>query len=162
MHMFTLADGTEITALDQWDGEAPEGSIDSDKTKLSRLSPGDQFADVFDFGDNWAHLSTVAAGRIDLLDQLGVVPTDPLPYFGWGDLPDQYGRRWDNATADHPNRSDRLVCSRIYRRSRRGGGRANADGNHDGLQPVRRTVHVQSYLPVHTRPYADTMKPSAL
>ena len=25
MHMFTLADGTEITALEQWAGEAPDG-----------------------------------------------------------------------------------------------------------------------------------------
>jgi hypothetical protein len=32
MHMFTLADGTETTALEQWTGEAPDGSLDSDKT----------------------------------------------------------------------------------------------------------------------------------
>jgi hypothetical protein len=102
MHMFTLAAGTEITALDHWDGEAPDGSVDSDKTKLSRLAPGDQFAYVFDFGDDWAHLCTVAAARIDPIDELGVVPTEPQPYFGWGDLPDQYGRRWDNDDGQSP------------------------------------------------------------
>ena len=60
LHMFTLADGSEITALDQWDGEAPEGSVDSARTRLSRLAPGEQFAYLFDFGDDWAHLCTVA------------------------------------------------------------------------------------------------------
>ncbi len=111
MHMFTLADGTEVTALEQWDGEAPEGSLDSDRTRLSRLSPGDQFAYVFDFGDDWAHLCTVAAGRIDPLDQLGIVPAEPLPYFGWGDLPDQYGRRWnsDDGESPEPKRPARLL-----------------------------------------------------
>jgi len=24
-----------------------------------------------------------------------MVPAVPLPSFGWGDMPDQYGRRWD-------------------------------------------------------------------
>jgi hypothetical protein len=102
MHMFTLADGTEITAMEQWDGEAPEGSLDSDKTKLSRLTPGEQFAYVFDFGDDWAHLCTVAAQRVDPLDELGILPTEPLPSFGWGELPDQYGRRWNNDDGESP------------------------------------------------------------
>jgi len=29
------------------------------------------------------------------METLGIVPDVPLPYFGWGDMPDQYGRRWD-------------------------------------------------------------------
>jgi hypothetical protein len=102
MHMFTLADRTEITALQQWDGEAPEGSLDSEATKLSRLTPGEQFAYLFDFGDDWAHLCTVATQRIDPLDEIGVVPPEPLPYFGWGNLPDQYGRRWDADDGESP------------------------------------------------------------
>ncbi len=112
MHMFTLPDGTEITALDQWDGEAPEGSLDSDKTKLGRLRPGDQFAYVFDFGDDWAHLCTVAADRIDPLDRLGIISAEPLPYFGWGELPDQYGRRWDSDDGEspEPKRPARLLA----------------------------------------------------
>ncbi|GAB4054994.1 hypothetical protein GCM10028775_47770 [Catellatospora paridis] len=63
MHMFTLADGTAVTALEQWDGDAPDGSLDSSATKLNRLAPGDQFAYVFDFGDDWAHLCTVDEQR---------------------------------------------------------------------------------------------------
>jgi hypothetical protein len=95
LHMFTLADGSEITTLDHWDGDAPDGSADSDKSKLSRLTPGERFAYVFDLGDDWAHLCTVAEARIDPLDELGLLPSGPQPYFGWGNLPDQYGRRWD-------------------------------------------------------------------
>lgn len=95
MHLFSLADGTQITALDQWDGEQPDGSIDSDTTTLSRLAACEQFAYVFDFGDDWSHLCTVEPARIDPADQVGIVPDHPLPYFGWGELPDQYGRRWE-------------------------------------------------------------------
>lgn len=96
LHVFTLADGSTVTDLDLWDGEEPEGSADSATTKLSRLSPGDQFAYVFDLGDDWAHLCTVGAQRIDPIAELGVLPDQPLPYWGWGELPDQYGRRWDS------------------------------------------------------------------
>jgi Plasmid pRiA4b ORF-3-like protein len=103
MHMFTLADGTEVTALEQWDREAPDGSVDSDTTKLSRLTLGEQFAYLFDLGDDWVHLCTAATQRIDPLDELGTVPADPLPYFGWGELPDQYGRRWDADDGESPN-----------------------------------------------------------
>jgi hypothetical protein len=111
MHMFTLPDKTEVTVLDHWDGEAPEGSLDSDTTKLSRLKPGEQFAYLFDFGDDWAHLCTVATERIDPLDELGIVPAQPLPYLGWGDLPDQYGRRWDtdDGESPEPKRPARLL-----------------------------------------------------
>lgn len=95
MHMFTLADGTEITPLVQWDGDAPDGSVD-DSLKLSCLAGGDQFAYVFDFGDDWAHLCTVEAERIDPLDTVGITPPTPTAYWGWGNLPDQYGRRFDS------------------------------------------------------------------
>ena len=57
---------------------------------------GEQFAYVFDLGDDWAHLCTVAEKRIDPADQLGIVPDVPMPYWGWGSIPDQYGRRWDS------------------------------------------------------------------
>ena len=33
---------------------------------------------------------------MDPLEALGIVPDEPLPYFGWGDIPDQYRRRWDD------------------------------------------------------------------
>jgi Plasmid pRiA4b ORF-3-like protein len=102
MHMFTLADGTEITDLDDWDGEEPETATDSKGTKLGRLTPRQQFAYVFDFGDNWTHLCTVAPHRIDPLEQVGIIPDRPTAYWGWGDLPDQYGRRFDGDDGESP------------------------------------------------------------
>jgi hypothetical protein len=41
------------------------------------------FVYVFDFGDDWAHLFTVAAQRLDPVEVLGIVPECPLPYVGW-------------------------------------------------------------------------------
>ncbi|MET7391814.1 hypothetical protein ACFYPT_41835 [Streptomyces sp. NPDC005529] len=54
------------------------------RAKRSRLRPGEQFAYVFDMGDDWAHLCTVGGQRIDPLEELGVVPDSPVPYWGWG------------------------------------------------------------------------------
>lgn len=30
------------------------------------------------------------------LDELGIVPRQPTPYWGWGAMPDQYGRRFED------------------------------------------------------------------
>jgi hypothetical protein len=102
MHMFSLADATQITELRQWDGEAPDGSLDSQTTKLGKLTPGEQFAYVFDFGDDWAHLCTIGEQRIDPLNTVGITPAAPTAYWGWGDLPDQYGRRWEGDDGESP------------------------------------------------------------
>jgi hypothetical protein len=50
---------------------------------------------VFDFGDDWTHLCTVEEMRIDPREMIGIAPFAPLPYWGWGDIPDQYLRHWD-------------------------------------------------------------------
>jgi hypothetical protein len=93
LHEFTLADGICIGTPDpDWD----EGRVivDSRRTKLSRLAAGEQFAYVFDLGDYWAHLCTVGPERADPVEAYGIIPPRPAAIFGWGDLPDQYGRRW--------------------------------------------------------------------
>ena len=51
---------------------------------------------MFDFGDDWTHICTVAEAMIDPLDELGHIPAAPVPIFGWGQIPDQYGRRWED------------------------------------------------------------------
>ena len=58
------------------------------------LKHGDQFIYVFDFEDDWCHLCSVGESAIDPVESLGIVPDNPLPYFGWGAIPDQYGRAW--------------------------------------------------------------------
>jgi len=94
LHDFSLADGTRLTTLyEDWDESGP--AADDRQAKLSRLQLGERFVYVFDFGDDWTHLCTVGGGRVDPLEVLGIVPRVPLPYWGWGDIPDQYRRRWD-------------------------------------------------------------------
>lgn len=44
----------------------------------------------------------VAAQRADPLEALGVIPVRPLPCWGWGNIPDQYGRRWDGDDGSSP------------------------------------------------------------
>lgn len=106
LHLFTLADGTNLATTRYFDGDEPDGTVNDVATRLSRLGPGEQFAYVFDLGDDWAHLCTAATQRIDPLEQLGMVPDTPMAYWGWGELPDQYGRRWngDDGEARPPKR----------------------------------------------------------
>jgi hypothetical protein len=74
LHLFTLTENTPITPISWWDGEPPDGALDGRTTRLSRLPAGEQFAYVFDLGDRWAHLCTVAEKRIDPQQELGVTP----------------------------------------------------------------------------------------
>ena len=93
LHQFDLADGVKIGRPD-WDEDA-EDIVDGRRLTLARLKNDEKFVYEFDFGDSWTHLCTVGPTRIDPLEQLGIIPDRPLPYWGWGDIPDQYGRRWN-------------------------------------------------------------------
>ena len=73
----------------------------SDAVRLSRLSAGEQFAYTFDMGDDWTHLCSVDAARVDPYEAYGVLPARPVPLWGWGELPDQYGRRFDGDTDEN-------------------------------------------------------------
>ncbi len=96
LHEFHLADGTRLTTPYGEEDEDELGpSLDDRQTRLSRLGPGEQFLYTFDLGDDWAHLCTVGPERIDPDEALGFEPDVPLAYWGWGAMPDQYGRRWD-------------------------------------------------------------------
>jgi hypothetical protein len=101
LHEFHLADGTRLTTPYGDDDELGP-SLDDRRTKLSRLRPDEQFLYTFDLGDAWTHLCTVGPERIDPEDELGSVPAVPLSFFGWGDIPDQYGRRWDADDGEGP------------------------------------------------------------
>ncbi|MGO8941908.1 MAG: hypothetical protein ACLQLO_33940 [Mycobacterium sp.] len=98
-----LADGRRIgqPELDELDDDV---FIDGATTPLSTLTLGQQFVYEFDFGNSWMHLCTVGQARIDPATELGINPTEPLPYWGWGMIPDQYGRRWadDDGERDEP------------------------------------------------------------
>jgi hypothetical protein len=93
LHNFELADGRLIGYPD--DSFAPELVwLDHAKLKVAReVKPGDTFEYVFDLGDNWQHLCTVQPGKADPIKTYGVVPDRPVAVWGWGSIPDQYGRR---------------------------------------------------------------------
>ena len=125
LHEFKLADGLRLTTpYDDW--EELESSLDDRKVRLGRLALGQQFTYVFDLGDDWAHLCTVGPERVDPLELLGIVPAQPLPYFGWGSVPDQYGRRWDADDGESRPPSDPKLAD--LPRLRRGWGQRDSGG----------------------------------
>jgi len=83
-------------------GRPPERSLFAGATRLSRLKAGERFLYTFDMGDDWTHLCTVAEQRIDPLEALGITPDRPLAYWGWGEIPDQYGRRSKTVDGETP------------------------------------------------------------
>lgn len=109
---FTLADGTVVVDAESQDdrlsdpfGAIPRTALLSARVK-QHLAVGDRFEYVFDFGDSWTH-ACVVTGMEDPEETLGIVPDAPLAFWGWGDMPDQYGRRWefDDRASEPPARA---------------------------------------------------------
>lgn len=95
LHEFELADGTRLTTpFEEFEEDAARS--DDRSVRLGRLKGGERFLYTFDFGDGWTHLCTVAERRVDPLEELGIIPARPLPCWGWGAIPDQYGRRFED------------------------------------------------------------------
>jgi hypothetical protein len=93
LHEFELADGRRIGYPDDEYGPELEW-LDHAALKVAReLKPGDEFEYTFDLGDNWQHRCRIEAEKIDPAEEFGVVPREPAPFWGWGWIPDQYGRR---------------------------------------------------------------------
>ncbi len=101
LHQFYLADGPRI-GDPKWADDIDDEVLDGGRLTLGRLKAGEQFVYEFDLGDSWLHLCTVAPRRIDPAEQLGSLPNRPLPYWGWGSIPDQYGRAWDGDDGESP------------------------------------------------------------
>jgi hypothetical protein len=59
-----------------------------------RVNPGDQFEFRFDFGAGWRHRCRVLADKADPREDYGPgrLPARPVAIWGWGWIPDQYGR----------------------------------------------------------------------
>ncbi|MCZ0912379.1 UPF0158 family protein [Gordonia amicalis] len=109
LSMFTLDDGRVVTDPELGDdlmvgGPGPlSEALDIDSAKVHRLvKPGAEFQYTFDLGDDWTHRCVVAPEKIDPTETLGGSPRAPLPYQGWGDIPDQYGRRWSDDDGESP------------------------------------------------------------
>lgn len=100
LSLFTLADGRWVTdsATGQEFASMAAGPVtthvDMETAKVARfVEPGSEFQFTFDLGDDWTHRCVVGP-MVDPMEVLGIRPRAPLPYWGWGDIPDQYGRNW--------------------------------------------------------------------
>lgn len=110
---FDFADGTVVTDPETADEAAasPDGPMSGRARVLSEtriadsVAAGDEFRYEFDFGDGWTHACRVDS-EVDPLEVLGTRPGSPMAYFGWGSMPDQYGRRWvdDDGSGPKPRR----------------------------------------------------------
>jgi len=103
LHEFRLPDGRSVTEFRYLEDVDPARELDADLQTLDMLlKPGDEFDYTFDLGDNWRHHCVIGADEIDPEDQLGVVPERPLPFWGWGTIPDPYGRLFDGDDGETP------------------------------------------------------------
>jgi len=94
LHEFRFADGRRIGMFDPDDLDDDATDLDEQKITLQHagLRRGDTFEYVFDFGDSWGHRCTILRWKVDPLKESGVASSEIVPVFGWGTIPDQYGR----------------------------------------------------------------------
>lgn len=78
---------SDVTA-DQ--GDTAEAS-DGVRLGEAHLRPSTPFSYVFDLGENWQHRCDVESLAVDV-GRYGGEPQLPVAVFGWGTIPDQYGR----------------------------------------------------------------------
>jgi hypothetical protein len=94
LHEFELADGRRIGFPS--DDVTPDLSWEdhSQLKVLSEVSPGEEFGFTFDFGDGWRHRCRVLEDKVDPREEYGPgpLPKRPVATWGWGWIPDQYGR----------------------------------------------------------------------
>jgi hypothetical protein len=97
LHAFELGDGRllglpDAHAVTTSDAERPRWIDDRGLEVTREVDPGDEFAYTFDLADRWQHRCRALEGRIDPLTAYGTRPHRPAIVWGWGWIPDQYGR----------------------------------------------------------------------
>ena len=104
LHQFQLPRlGKRVTEFRYTDDIDSTQELDADVVILGDLLQlGDEFSYTFDLGDNWRHRCQVSEIEIDPQKELGSVPDRPLPYWGWGVIPDPYGRLFDGDDGETP------------------------------------------------------------
>ena len=96
LHEFEPADGRRIGFVDPDRFEDDEVVEDHAAVRVpDAVGPGDEFGFVFDFGDRWEHRCRVLSEKADPRREWGAAPLpgQPVAIWGWGSIPDQYGRR---------------------------------------------------------------------
>jgi len=94
LHEFRFADGRRIGMIDPDDLDGDAADLDEQKMTVQQagLRRGDTFEYVFDFGDSREHRCTVLRCKVDPMKESGAASSEIVPVFGWGTIPDQYGR----------------------------------------------------------------------
>ncbi len=95
LHEFELAGGRRIGFVDPGPFEDDEVVEDQAAVKVAdAVGPGDEFGFTFDFGDRWEHRCHVLLEKADPRQEWGPgpLPKQPVAIWGWGVIPDQYGR----------------------------------------------------------------------
>jgi hypothetical protein len=91
LHLFRFPGGAEyVLGGGEDDDDTP--STESTRLGLLGLTQGTEFEYVFDLGEEWLHRCEVRAVDVDPDVEFGDEPLGPVPLFGWGTIPDQYGR----------------------------------------------------------------------
>jgi hypothetical protein len=96
LHEFELSDARRIGFVDPDPFEDDDVIEDHAVVKvLGAVGPGEEFAFVFDFGDRWEHRCRVLDEKSDPRQEWGSgpLPKQPIATWGWGLIPDQYGRQ---------------------------------------------------------------------
>ena len=95
LHESELAGGRRVGFVDGDPLEDDESVEDHAAVKVAdAVGPGDEFGFVFDFVDRREHRCRVLADRADPRQESGPgpLPRQPVAIWGWGVIPDQYGR----------------------------------------------------------------------
>jgi hypothetical protein len=87
LSVFRMPDGSEIGIPDEEDEVR-----DAARCKIGRREVGEAFVFEFDFGDSWLHRCAILETGVDPVDEDGAKPKGPVAVWGWGSIPDQYGR----------------------------------------------------------------------
>jgi hypothetical protein len=94
LHEFRLEDGTRIGMLDLEDDD--ELIDEEDMLVAEALGVGEWFVYEYDFGDRWIHRCRLEAEDVLADDDIAFDLEVPIPIYGWGAIPDQYGRTTDD------------------------------------------------------------------
>jgi hypothetical protein len=89
LHEFVLPDGRRLTSEPEDPDEVADDAITLGGIELRK---GASFTYLFDIGAGWEHDCSVMRADVDPEEELGVTPAAVVPLFGWGTIPDQYGR----------------------------------------------------------------------
>lgn len=96
LHEFELAGGRRLGFVDPDPFEDEEVVEDHALIKVAdAVGLGEEFAFTFDFGDRWEHRCCVFDEKVDPREEWGggPLPKQPVATWGWGLIPDQYGRQ---------------------------------------------------------------------